>query len=652
MVLKHSREQKRKEARGRALLWRSRHACVYITLKGLFLLSCFACEDPYVRLLDLPDRMANPQDASIANDMRALTQSEDLAIIDMGGQDIGGLQAGSTTAGEGAGHQEGGQPAGVSSTHEAGVDWSDAGFSAGSTGEHLGGSSAGIQTPNLTQLKVHLFYQDRVYDAQGYFGEHIERAIPFIRVLVVDRETWQGAIDQAIPLAEGYTDQTGEVILEGEFGEGDLKLIALSQLDYQGHRAEVRDALDSTSLYVLESESFSLRDTQEMTMNAPAEGILSGAFNILEATAKGFIQLDTYGAEPGPLLTYLWSLGQPLPCGSCYLQNQINLGGQVEDPDHYDDHIILHEMGHFMVDVWSMDDSPGGAHRGRSVSPLLAYGEGVAYFWSALVLQAPLIVDWMDPTPWVVDLESGLLNGVQNSIGVDGYGRHHEELVSSYLWDAYDDHVDELRGYSDQLALGEESIMQILLDVLPQRQIEYLGPGVELADWIEAARCTSPESEWELHQLSVARLYPWSVGSSGTHLETGLLTASRTCLHKEPSPYRLTQDQHGLWLAKNPRYQVELPTPHQVQLKVGIPPKTYPFGQIITCHQLPCLVQSMDDRNKVSFDLPIIAQIGKYRSSWLSEKALNALRTRGGRSSIKHIKKAPFGALWIERSDP
>ena len=96
-----------------------------------------------------------------------------------------------------------------------------------------------------------------------------------------------------------------------------------------------------------------------LSLQAPKEGHLSGAFNILNATALGFKQIANHSDEIAPILTFTWDLDQAVSCGSCYSNDRIRLGGQVEDPDHYDDHIILHEMGHFFTDRWSIDDSRG-----------------------------------------------------------------------------------------------------------------------------------------------------------------------------------------------------------------------------------------------------------------------------------------------------
>ena len=582
----------------------------------------------------------------------------------MGGGDIAGVEE------VGGGSMEGGARAGVDA--QAGVPLGGEGpLGGGAEGgggvePTLGGAVAGAspsggvmgaggdEALTTAELSVQLRYQDRVYDETGYRGEHVRRAAPGLKVTLVLDEEWSSEGTEATPIAVGYTDQAGEVRFTFERPEEALRVVALSELEWIGHRAVVRDPLGSRPLYALESDPLP-PDVAQVTLTSPEEGPLSGALNILAVTSLGFSQLSAHGVQPGPLLSYYWRPGQPFSCGSCYQGNQISLGGQVEDPDQYDDHIILHEMGHFMVDVWSLDSSPGGAHRGRVVSPALAYGEGVAYFWSALVLSAPLVVDWLYPSPWTVDLETGVLNGAQTSIGVDAYGRHHEELVSSFLWDAYDDVEDSLNGVTDRVHMGEDQVMSALLSELPARSLEYLSQGVELADWIEAARCVSPEQSWHLDQLSVARQYPWSSGETGVDLESGRRLTGGQCALKGAPRYQIEERGDELWLTHHPEWarglQMTNSRPLTVSVSVGVPPDLTPFKGSLECSKLPCLISPSEEQgSRERLTLPLVVVAGTHSASWTSRLASRRLLEGGRPGAVRGIKKAPIGALWVERA--
>lgn len=631
------------------------------------LLQLWACEEPYVRLLDVPSELTAGQreemiaGEGLAGGAPAGAQQAGQGSHSGGQPGEGGAQTAGSIAGgiggAGGGMSGGGSSGGVSGQGGGGA-WVTGG--GGGEGAHEAGVSATggdiapeggeVLDPLDETLTVRVRYQDRVYNELGYQGEHVLRAAPSVRVMLVSAEEWERGEEGLTPHAEGYTNQDGEVALIYRRVDEELRVVALSQLNYLGHQAEVRDPLGARPLYVLEGERFS-GDRSMVELTAPEEGSLSGALNILAASALGYEQLSHHGVSPGPTLSYWWRPGQPFSCGSCYQGNQISLGGQVEDPDQYDDHIILHEMGHFMVDVWSLDSSPGGAHRGRLVSPALAYGEGVAYFWSALVLRAPLIIDWIYPNPWTVDLETGLLNGAQTSIGVNADGRHHEELVSAYLWDAYDEEEDTHGAGVDRLSLSEAQIMSVLLEALPGRTVEYLTPAVELADWIEAARCVSPESAEGLTQLAATRSYPWSAGGSGLDLETGLITSGECGLKGRPL-YVLEERGDALWLVANPARPERAFAPGEVTLQLGVPPalKPHPKG-VVYCATLPCRVSGATERaSRHALKVPIVARLGDHSASWRSSLAERALLEGGRSGSVKAIKKAPLGALWVERS--
>lgn len=70
-----------------------------------------------------------------------------------------------------------------------------------------------------------------------------------------------------------------------------------------------------------------------------------------------------------------------------YILGGINDNVSSVDTDHFDDSVILHEYGHFLEDVYSRSQSPGGSHDGNFViDPRLAWSEGWATFFQAAVM--------------------------------------------------------------------------------------------------------------------------------------------------------------------------------------------------------------------------------------------------------------------------
>jgi hypothetical protein len=102
----------------------------------------------------------------------------------------------------------------------------------------------------------------------------------------------------------------------------------------------------------------------------------------------------------------------------------------------------VHEYGHFIEDILSKTDTPGGEHDGDSIiDPRLAWGEGWANFFQAAVLNEPIYLDTVgnvDGTPDVYFSEN--LETAENDIPTTtGEGNFREFSITRLLWDAIDD---------------------------------------------------------------------------------------------------------------------------------------------------------------------------------------------------------------------
>ncbi len=141
--------------------------------------------------------------------------------------------------------------------------------------------------------------------------------------------------------------------------------------------------------------------------------ILGGAFNIYNsllvsyeylAQNTGFSNL----ACMNPKLHVYWKAGfnpaqylypssnpNDVPTVSFYVRsdNQLFINGGVlgnvssKDTDHFDDTVIIHELGHHVEDVCGKIDSPGGSHYGLyRIDPRFAWSEGWGNFFGAHVV--------------------------------------------------------------------------------------------------------------------------------------------------------------------------------------------------------------------------------------------------------------------------
>lgn len=124
-------------------------------------------------------------------------------------------------------------------------------------------------------------------------------------------------------------------------------------------------------------------------------------------------------------------------------------GRRARDSDEYDDHVIAHEYGHFLMTSFSRESSPGGSHAmGEQLDPRLAWSEGWSNFFGAATTGSAHYIDTgalrgRQLVLLSVDLEENVRSG-------DRPGIWSEHSVSSLLWDWYDDGPEE----QDPLALG------------------------------------------------------------------------------------------------------------------------------------------------------------------------------------------------------
>lgn len=340
-------------------------------------------------------------------------------------------------------------------------------------------------------------YEDRVFDEGGFTGALEARPARRVRV-----QLWR---DDAL-LAEGFTEDDGGFVLPlGDETRADetLRVVARAEAAYEGHTVRVADRARAASVYALEAEG---RADARFELIARADDV-GGAFNVVDVSVDAFALYAPHVAAPAPTLTYRWERGRAYDCGSCYGDDEISLGGGFDDTDEYDDDIVLHELGHYFVDHYGRDTSPAGAHRDRQVEPELAYGEGLAYFFAAMVTGRPIIVDTFRGSNRVIDLERLLQNGEAKSDfrGVTADGRLREEIVAGVLWDAYD--ADSAEEPFDRVAIGRDGMMRVLVDHFGADRVWR---SIVLDDFLEALVCVAGVPEDDAEALAADRAYPWS----------------------------------------------------------------------------------------------------------------------------------------------
>ena len=142
--------------------------------------------------------------------------------------------------------------------------------------------------------------------------------------------------------------------------------------------------------------------------------ITGGAFNIYNdiLTAYNYLGQNTGTSNLtclNPKLEVFWKAGfnpaqylypsedpSSLSTLSYYVRgdNQLYINGgklgnvTTQDTDHFDDAVIIHELGHHIEDVCGKMDSPGGTHYGLyRIDPRLAWSEGWGNFFGAHIIR-------------------------------------------------------------------------------------------------------------------------------------------------------------------------------------------------------------------------------------------------------------------------
>ncbi len=250
--------------------------------------------------------------------------------------------------------------------------------------------------------------------------------------------------------------------------------------------ASVLRAPETNDFYSL-TKSFTADTNNDIgNLNAPVTGeILGAAFHILDLIIKAneFLRAEAGSCSSAivgcndfvvaPKVSIYWErgynpnsyLGFPSSGLSFYLPNYSRLfilGGvsgdtDTKDTDHFDDTIILHEYGHFLEDLLSKSDSPGGAHSGqRPIDPRLALSEAWGNFLQAAIIYGPSNASpaYID-TRGNIDGNTGFLLSVpletaSSSCGVSpnipgcdipsvaGEGNYREFAISRFFWDIFD----------------------------------------------------------------------------------------------------------------------------------------------------------------------------------------------------------------------
>jgi hypothetical protein len=186
---------------------------------------------------------------------------------------------------------------------------------------------------------------------------------------------------------------------------------------------------------------------------------MAAPFAILDAIMDGMEMITAVDptATFGPLDAF-WSVNNKLVGSSTNLESEIAngelstsfyttdpegdrirnpslflLGDSDTDTEEFDDHVSMHEWGHYFEDNFSRSDSIGGSHSiGQTLDPRLAFGEGFATALAAIALENPQYCDTSAP----MESNGFRLDTENEDRGNQGY--YNEMSVATLLYDLWD----------------------------------------------------------------------------------------------------------------------------------------------------------------------------------------------------------------------
>jgi len=239
----------------------------------------------------------------------------------------------------------------------------------------------------------------------------------------------------------------------------------------------VVDNTRSDALYSMNGAKFNSSD-QNSVRNLHADSGWTGAsyesnrvaapFAILDTVYQAFQKvLNENALTVFPALQINWSVNNVPVDGNTsngqiitshfnrYTNEMFLLGAENNDTDEYDEHIIIHEWGHYFEHNFSRSDSIGGFHSGgERLDMRVAFGEGFGYAFAGIVTDDPRVVDSQGASQSL----AGVLNMDNNNCLNPGW--YSECSVWSILYDLYDSLNDSV----DAVSLGFSPLYSVLVN--------------------------------------------------------------------------------------------------------------------------------------------------------------------------------------------
>lgn len=225
-----------------------------------------------------------------------------------------------------------------------------------------------------------------------------------------------------------------------------------------------------------------------------AEG--AGALNIFDVGLTCALHAFGSSGKAPVQLTFRWTAGQRPPAGNTsYYDNgspgQIWVNGDAQLAREYNDVVIGHEYGHFLLANWGgVNPLPGGSHTPYERSaPALAWSEGWAtYFAAASQGQSAYIAINSTGVGFAHSIETLPAEIPAGNLGGTLDGNVSEAVVAAVLYDLFDT-TDET---SDTLSGKSGAIWSVVGTYLKPGYAKFANRGVagpDLVDFLDGWAC-------------------------------------------------------------------------------------------------------------------------------------------------------------------
>lgn len=300
-------------------------------------------------------------------------------------------------------------------------------------------------------------------------------------------------------LVSTVASDAGDYAFNNVTGNTDVRIRVRAELKRSGAPSwdvDVRDNVDTSGsppplasrpLYVVDFATFNTggaditRDEVATTgwdlITSSYTGPRAAApFAILDAIYSGMKLVLSADADAnfGPLDAF-WSVNNTLTSPSDVDAGELSssfyissidslflLGDANTDTEEFDDHVSVHEWGHYFEDVFSRSDSTGGPHGiGESIDARLAFGEGWATALAAMALDEPI---YCDTGPAGSPSRNLRIDTETENRGPQGW--FNELSVATLIYDLWDTDIDG----SDNRSIGFGTIFDTMAG--PQRSTQ------------------------------------------------------------------------------------------------------------------------------------------------------------------------------------